>query len=221
MKILIIIISLSLVSATLGPNDKKNKPKKETPNIVKQEEPVVSSSLSGQNDLSVVERNLVNGFKIPSHEIVKYSHLYCKKCANMKTFKNKVLGYVTPWNSKGYDVSKLFAHKLDLISPVWLQIVRKGHHHYELTGTHDIDSKWMKNVHKTNPNSLFVPRILFENLKTNDLHALFNDEQELEALGKMLVQKSIEYQFGGYVLEIYSQLGGHGKTQINHLGKLD
>lgn len=75
----------------------------------------------------------------------------------------------------------------------------------------------MKNVLKQDNNTLFVPRILFENLKTNDLHALFNDEDELESLSKMLVNKANEYKFGGYTLEIYSQLGGHGKTQINHL----
>ena len=37
----------------------------------------------------------------------------------------------------------------------------------------------------------------------------------MEALGK--VEKSIEFNFSGYVLEIYSQLGGHWKAQINHL----
>jgi chitinase domain-containing protein 1 len=75
----------------------------------------------------------------------------------------------------------------------------------------------MKTVLKNDKTTLFVPRILFENLKATDLHALFNDEEEIESLAKMLVSKANEYKFGGYVLEIYSQLGGHGKTQINHL----
>ena len=75
----------------------------------------------------------------------------------------------------------------------------------------------MKSVVKNDKNTLIVPRILFENLKATDLHALFNDEEELDSLAKMLVKKANEYKFGGYVLEIYSQLGGHGKTQINHL----
>ena len=74
----------------------------------------------------------------------------------------------------------------------------------------------MKSVVKNDKNTLIVPRILFENLKATDLHALFNDEEELDSLAKMLVKKANEYKFGGYVLEIYSQLGGHGKTQINH-----
>ncbi|QQP41392.1 Chitinase domaincontaining protein 1like, partial [Caligus rogercresseyi] len=47
-----------------------------------------------------------------------------------------ILGYVTPWNSKGYDVAKIFkAPKLDLISPVWVQL----HPDLSLHGLHDID----------------------------------------------------------------------------------
>lgn len=35
-----------------------------------------------------------------------------------------------------------------MISPVWLQVVVKGKHQYEITGTHDIkeNRKWMKEV---------------------------------------------------------------------------
>lgn len=37
-----------------------------------------------------------------------------------------------------------------MISPVWLQILRKGDMDYELTGTHDVDVAWMKNVRSRN-----------------------------------------------------------------------
>jgi len=43
------------------------------------------------------------------------------------------------WNSRGYDVAKLFAHKFTYISPVWLQIQRKSESNYLVLGTHDID----------------------------------------------------------------------------------
>ena len=62
-----------------------------------------------------------------------------------------------------------------------------------------------------------MPRILFEKLKMDDLHAIFNDEEEKQAIGKMLVAKAKQYGFDGYVFEIYLQLGGQGKTEINHL----
>ena len=54
----------------------------------------------------------------------------------------------------------------------------------------------------------FVPRILFEKLRMEDLHSLFNNEEEIEALGKLLVDKAAKFNFNGYVFEIYVQLGG-------------
>lgn len=37
-----------------------------------------------------------------------------------------------------------------MISPVWLQILRQGDMKYELTGTHDVDTAWLKNVRSRN-----------------------------------------------------------------------
>jgi chitinase domain-containing protein 1 len=41
---------------------------------------------------------------------------------HVKHFQGETLGYVTPWNSKGYDMAKLFSRKFTYISPVWLQV---------------------------------------------------------------------------------------------------
>jgi len=46
---------------------------------------------------------------------------------------------VLQWNSRGYDVAKLFSHKFTYISPVWLQVQRKSDGGYVVLGTHDID----------------------------------------------------------------------------------
>ena len=114
--------------ATLGPGDKKPKPKvkKEKENVPPPEDPKAmftnTESIGDQVDVSVVDRNLVKIHKIPVTDIVNYHSFYCKPCAGNKTFESKVLGYVTPWNSKGYDVAKTFAKKLDYVSPVWLQV---------------------------------------------------------------------------------------------------
>jgi len=43
------------------------------------------------------------------------------------------------WNSRGYDVAKLFAHKFTYVSPVWLQIQRRSAATFTVQGTHDID----------------------------------------------------------------------------------
>ncbi|RNA40281.1 chitinase domain-containing 1 [Brachionus plicatilis] len=188
-----------LVSSTSAPDDKKKAKKVKHAAV------------------NVLERGLVEN-EIELDDIVKNHAIYCDKCKNKKNFENKVLGYVTPWNSRGYDIAKVFANKLDLVSPVWLQIQRVGRKNYQLTGTHDIDMKWINAVKKkSNQTSQLVPRILFERLKMEDLHALFNDEEEIDSLAKMLLKKSIDFQFNGYVLEVYMQLSGHGKNSINHL----
>lgn len=216
MKIILIVSCLVFLIAvvqneTLGPGDKKKKTDKKTA--------ASKSTAAKMADVDVKKRKLVKSNQVSVDEIVNNHEKYCAKCVAEKNFNGLVLGYVTPWNSKGYDVSKTFVRKLDYISPVWLQVKRTGKKKYQLTGTHDIDSGWMDQVraaggNDTNP---FMPRILFEKLKMEDLHALFNEEQEINALCDMLLAKSNKYNFNGYVLEIYLQLGGHGKAEINHL----
>lgn len=43
------------------------------------------------------------------------------------------------WNSHGYDIAKIFGNKFTLISPVWLQVKRRGKERFQFTGLHDAD----------------------------------------------------------------------------------
>lgn len=43
-------------------------------------------------------------------------------------------------------MAKIFGNKFTHISPVWLQIHRRGAEKYEVTGTHDIDKQWVVDV---------------------------------------------------------------------------
>ncbi|CAF0839629.1 unnamed protein product [Brachionus calyciflorus] len=204
-QLIILVLSILLVSSTLGPGDKKKKDKTTKSKTVK---------LSSKN---VLDRGLIKT-DIEVDEIINNHAKYCDKCTSEKTFKNKILGYVTPWNSRGYDMAKIFSNKINYIAPVWLQIQRLGRKKYQFTGTHDIDANWLKTVKENSNNTAkFLPRILFEKLKMDDVHALFNDEEEIQSLSKMLVKKSSDFGFDGYVFEIYLQLSGQGKNNINHL----
>jgi chitinase domain-containing protein 1 len=53
------------------------------------------------------------------------------------------------WNNHGYDVAKAWGPKFDMISPVWLQILRTGPKSYEIGGEHDIDKGWVADVKKS------------------------------------------------------------------------
>lgn len=43
------------------------------------------------------------------------------------------------WNSHGYDIAKTFGSKLTSVSPVWLQLRRRGPETFDVTGLHDHD----------------------------------------------------------------------------------
>lgn len=47
--------------------------------------------------------------------------------------------FLCQWNSHGYDVAKVFGSKFTQISPVWLQLKRRGREMFEITGLHDVD----------------------------------------------------------------------------------
>lgn len=60
----------------------------------------------------------------PSVHSCKRTHLFSISCQ---------------WNSHGYDVAKVFGGKFTQISPVWLQLKRRGREMFEVTGLHDVD----------------------------------------------------------------------------------
>lgn len=83
------------------------------------------------------ERGLVDDDEPLAKHIIQESGAYCKD-TKQRHFNGTVLAYLTPWNRKGYDVVKTFSSKFDVVSPVWLQIVRLGDLRYEVRGTHDV-----------------------------------------------------------------------------------
>jgi chitinase domain-containing protein 1 len=66
---------------------------------------------------SVGERGLVNTEPQSYSEITKNHKKYSRNHVDKKMFKGDLLGFVTPWNSHGYDVAKTFGAKFNYISP--------------------------------------------------------------------------------------------------------
>ncbi|XP_077451716.1 chitinase domain-containing protein 1 [Stigmatopora argus] len=134
-----------------------------------------------------------------------------------KNFKGAVLGYVTPWNSHGYDIAKLFGPKLTSVSPVWLQLRRRGRERFEITGLHDHDESWVKAVRTSNQKVRIVPRLLFDDWSYEDYLSVLSSEDEIEELGSVLVKVAQLEKIDGYTLELWSQLGGQKKKELVHL----
>ena len=93
--------------------------------------------------LSVWDRGLVTTKLDPA--LILQEH--AQTASNVgKTFRGETLGYVTPWNSRGYDMAKRFRTKFTYISPVWLQVREDPDHVPIITGTHDIDHQWVQEI---------------------------------------------------------------------------
>jgi len=199
---------LHLTIATISPSDKKSK------------ETTVNENLKvGPVPENVFERGLV--VKTPDiDDIINESGAYCKS-VNKRNFTGQVLGYVTPWNNHGYDVAKTFANKFTMISPVWLQVKRKPTGTFYMTGTHDIDHDWVKEVRKRGKKTQvkILPRVLFDGWSSDDFYSLFTTGSEPKELIKTLITSAKAYKFDGIVLEVWSQLGGQARKALQMLVK--
>ncbi|NP_001087530.1 chitinase domain-containing protein 1 isoform X1 [Xenopus laevis] len=202
--LLLVATTYPLISATLSKTDSKKAASKA---------PETKTRLS---DTSVQSRGLVST-DVKAKDIVLEHRSYCAKKLKERHVSADVLGYVTPWNGHGYDIAKTFAAKFTLISSVWLQIRRKGREAYQVTGLHDVDQGWIKDIRKTSKSTQIVPRILFDGWSYQDFESVFNSEDEIEELAGAMVQTAKDEHFDGFVVEVWSQLGGQKRQELVHL----
>ncbi|XP_006893413.1 PREDICTED: chitinase domain-containing protein 1 [Elephantulus edwardii] len=167
-------------------------------------------------DRPVQERALVSTDP-RAEDVVQEHRSYCAAQARERYFTGPVLGYITPWNSHGYDVAKTFGNKFTQVSPVWLQLKRRGREMFEVTGLHDVDQGWMRVVRKNARGLHIVPRLLFEDWTYDDFRSVLDDEDEIEELSKALVQVAKNQHFDGFVVEVWSQLLGQKQAGLVHM----
>ncbi|NXP69514.1 CHID1 protein, partial [Ramphastos sulfuratus] len=169
------------------------------------------------SDKTVQDRGLVV-VDPKAKDIILEHRSYCSKKTKERHFSGDVLGYVTPWNSHGYDIAKIFGTKFTLISPVWLQVRRRGKERFQFSGLHDADKgSWMKDVRKSSRSIKIVPRMLFDGWTYQDFESVFNSEDEIEELSKNMVLLAKNEHFDGFVVEVWSQLGNQKHTELIHL----
>lgn len=118
MKILFIflhfLLTCKISDSTLSQSDKKVKKKSAGGSV---------ETKSGPIDLTVYSKSLVTS-KISGKQDILDHYANYHQDTQLNNFDGQVLGYVTPWNSHGYDVAKIFSgSKLNMISPVWLQVI--------------------------------------------------------------------------------------------------
>ncbi|KDO21360.1 hypothetical protein SPRG_13673 [Saprolegnia parasitica CBS 223.65] len=112
-----------------------------------------------------------------------------------KRFAGETLGYVTPWNSHGYDTAKTFRRKFTYIAPVWYQIRHDASRAPVLTGGHDVDADWIVAVRgRDGLGPKIVPRFMFEMPSLS--------EAEASQVLSLLLREVQTQSFDGLTLEI-------------------
>ncbi|XP_008068366.1 chitinase domain-containing protein 1 [Carlito syrichta] len=168
------------------------------------------------SDKPVQDRGLVVT-DLKAEDVVLEHRSYCSAQSRDRHFPGDVLGYVTPWNSHGYDVTKVFGSKFTHISPVWLQLKRRGREMFEITGLHDVDQGWMRAVRKNARGLRIVPRLLFEDWTYDDFRNVLDSEDEIEELSKTVVQVAKNQHLDGFVVEVWSQLLSQKHVGLIHM----
>nr|XP_015107487.1 chitinase domain-containing protein 1 isoform X1 [Vicugna pacos] len=168
------------------------------------------------SDKPVQERGLVVT-DLRAEDVVLEHRSYCSAKARRRHFAGEVLGYVTPWNSHGYDVAKIFGGKFTQISPVWLQLRRRGREMFEVTGLDGVDQGWLRAVRKQSRGLHIVPRLLFEDWTPEDFRDTLDSEDEIEELGRSIVQVAKSQHFDGFVVEVWSQLLSQKHMGLIHM----
>ncbi|XP_063952973.1 chitinase domain-containing protein 1-like [Lytechinus pictus] len=168
------------------------------------------------SDRTVMERGLVQ--ENPKTKDIHKEHAnYCNAKSEERQFTGEVLGYVTPWNSHGYDIAKWFGGKFTAISPVWLQVKRIASREFTINGAHDIDKGWVKEVKKGKRQVGLAPRLLFDGWTMRDYDAVFKSEAEIKSLADTIVKFYQKQKFDGVVLEVWSQVRSMNKDDLLHM----
>nr|TKW15423.1 hypothetical protein SEVIR_5G236600v2 [Setaria viridis]TKW15431.1 hypothetical protein SEVIR_5G236600v2 [Setaria viridis] len=148
---------------------------------------------------SVYERGLVKR-DVSAREILT-EHTRVSENRSQRHFPNPVLAYVTPWNSKGYDMAKLFSAKLTHISPVWYDLKRNM---LVLEGEHNFDATWVSELQSNG--SLVVPRVVLEAFPAV---VLLEKKQKTKAID-LIVSECRDKGYNGIVLESWSRWAAYG-----------
>ena len=214
--LLIVASVLNLGICTLSKSDKKQDKKAKKAN---KKDLGHVEVLKGPVSISVQQRGLLSG-DVTAGDILSYANAFHDAKEKVNFDSGSVLGYVTPWNNHGYDVAKIFGRKLNLVSPVWLQLLprsRGKNNQYEIAGTHDVDQGWMNQVREQR--AKILPRVLFDGWVGKDYLDMFNDQAEKEAMANTISRAVKSHNFDGVVLEVLSQLGGQARREIGEVVK--
>lgn len=121
-----------------------------------------------------------------------------------------VLGFVTPWNSRGKQLVEDHRQKFDIVCPVWYTVHAVAQE-YEVRGgpTSDEDEEWYKRLQQpsTSPEGAdlrplqVVPRFILDGWGEQDYRNLVFNDTRWQMLSDVVMQVVKKMEFDGVVFE--------------------
>jgi len=156
-----------------------------------------------QTEVSLRDRNLLNP-ELDAATILLEHHFYSSE--ETRAFSKEVLGYVTPWNSRGYEVALLMKNKLDIVVPVWFRLVRINGE-VEIDGVKDMNKEWLRTIQRPDCSVedhnaqvcvrrkiIIAPRLKVE----TELHK----EEDIVTAARLCKYLLDKYDFDGFTVEM-------------------
>ncbi|XP_020575403.1 chitinase domain-containing protein 1 isoform X3 [Phalaenopsis equestris] len=133
---------------------------------------------------------------------------------SIRHFPNPVLAYITPWNSRGFEVAKEFTSKFTHISPVWYELKSHGKKVF-LDGRGNVDKGWISDIRK-NGNVLVLPRVVIEAFPAD----LLLKKKQWSKACDIILKECKEMEYDGIVLESWSRWAQYGVLQDPEMRKM-
>ncbi|KAA8520729.1 hypothetical protein F0562_014999 [Nyssa sinensis] len=146
---------------------------------------------------------------------VNYQEILTVRTDNNKVSENKsrrhytypVLGYITPWNSRGYELAKSFNSKFTHLSPVWYDLKSQRTKLF-LEGRHNADTGWISEL-RMKGGAKVLPRVVLEAFPTE----LLKKKKQRNNAIDLIITECKEMEYDGIVLESWSRWAAYGILQ--------
>ncbi|XP_022147311.1 chitinase domain-containing protein 1 [Momordica charantia] len=139
-----------------------------------------------------------------NYQEILAEHSNVAENASRRRYDYPVLAYITPWNSRGYDMAKKFNSKFTHLSPVWYDLKSHGSS-LVLEGRHNADQGWISELRLTG-DALVLPRVVIEAFPTDLLRKKKLKDKAID----LIVTECKEMGYDGIVLESWSRWAAHG-----------
>ncbi|XP_024020949.1 chitinase domain-containing protein 1 [Morus notabilis] len=161
-----------------------------------------ASRTTRTDDSYVHQRGLVKP-DMNYHEILS-ENTKVSENVSRRHYSYPVLAYITPWNSKGYEMAKRFNSKLTHLSPVWYDLKSQGSN-LVLEGRHNADIEWISQLRKAG-DARVLPRVVLEVFPKE----LLTKKKQRNRAINLIVNECKEMGYDGIVLESWSRWAAYG-----------